>query len=388
MEKRISILLVTGIAPRRVSGGLAQNLVDILRPIAKKIFVITGLLADRFGEDTVMTQLKGWEVGDSIPKKILKYLKSQLLICCHMLKILKNVDLVIFYYGAQGHLLPMLIAKIAGKKTLFLMTGRLSTVASRSYRDSHWRIARVAVPKAIRIAEEINLRLADRVGIESPILIKAMDLGRHRNKVVITGGRYIDESLFARNPHSIKDYPVVGYVGRLSAAKGVLALAEAIPLVLAKKTVAFLIVGDGPCAGELEAMFKSNNVSSGVRLIGMVPHDIIGEYFRQMSLFIFPSYSEGLPGVVPEAMACGIPVVSTPVGAIPDLIIHGETGFLISHNSPRCIADGLITALNHPHLNSIAENARTMVQKEFKFHAAVERYRVIINEMGDSQESA
>jgi glycosyltransferase involved in cell wall biosynthesis len=82
-----------------------------------------------------------------------------------------------------------------------------------------------------------------------------------------------------------------------------------------------------------------------------------------------------------EAMACGTPILASPVGAIPDLIKDGETGFIMADNSPECIARNIIRALNHPYLEKIADNGRALVEKEFTFEKAVERYRELLNSL-------
>ncbi len=77
-------------------------------------------------------------------------------------------------------------------------------------------------------------------------------------------------------------------------------------------------------------------------------------------------------------MACGTPTLATPVGGIPDVIKDGETGFIMEDNSPECIARNVIRALNHPNLEQVAKNARTLVKGEFTYEKAVERYRNIL----------
>ena len=77
-------------------------------------------------------------------------------------------------------------------------------------------------------------------------------------------------------------------------------------------------------------------------------------------------------------MACETPVLATPVGGIPDLIKDGETGFIMENNSPECIAENIIRVLGHPNLEKIVKNARELVEKEFTYEAAVERYKKIL----------
>ena len=79
-------------------------------------------------------------------------------------------------------------------------------------------------------------------------------------------------------------------------------------------------------------------------------------------------------------MACDTPVLATPVGGIPDVIKDGETGFIMENNSPECIAENEIRALEHPELEKIVKNARNLVEEEFTYEAAVERYKKILED--------
>jgi len=83
-----------------------------------------------------------------------------------------------------------------------------------------------------------------------------------------------------------------------------------------------------------------------------------------------------------EAMACGTPVLATPVGAIPDVIIDDKTGFIMESNSPECIAENVIRALNSPDLELIAENGRRFVEGVFTFEKAVKDWKGILQEIG------
>jgi glycosyltransferase involved in cell wall biosynthesis len=64
-----------------------------------------------------------------------------------------------------------------------------------------------------------------------------------------------------------------------------------------------------------------------------------------------------------------------------ELIKDGEAGFIMENNSPECIAENIIRALNHPNLEQIARNARALVEREFTFEKAVERYREILEQV-------
>ena len=75
-------------------------------------------------------------------------------------------------------------------------------------------------------------------------------------------------------------------------------------------------------------------------------------------------------------MACG-----TPVGAIPDVIIDGKTGFIMENNSPECIAANVGRALSSPDLERIAENGRRFVEENFTFEKVVENWKRVLREI-------
>ncbi|HQK83554.1 MAG TPA: glycosyltransferase family 4 protein, partial [Atribacter sp.] len=78
------------------------------------------------------------------------------------------------------------------------------------------------------------------------------------------------------------------------------------------------------------------------------------------------------------AMACGTPVLATPVGAIPEVIQDGVTGFIMENNTPECIARNVMRALNHPDLEGIAERGRQYVEKNYSFKETLKRWENIL----------
>jgi len=102
---------------------------------------------------------------------------------------------------------------------------------------------------------------------------------------------------------------------------------------------------------------------------------------NELKLVVLPSFTEGLPNIMLEAMACGTPVLATSVGAISDVIKDGETGFIMENNSPEHIARNVIRILEQPDLDKIVENARALVEQEFTYKAVVKRYKKILSEL-------
>jgi len=80
-------------------------------------------------------------------------------------------------------------------------------------------------------------------------------------------------------------------------------------------------------------------------------------------------------------MACGTPGLVTPVGALPDIIKDKETGFIMEDNTPDCIAESIIMALQYPKLDEMVTKARQFVAEKYTYETAVERYRGILNSL-------
>ena len=106
-----------------------------------------------------------------------------------------------------------------------------------------------------------------------------------------------------------------------------------------------MFIGDGALRPAIEHFILDNNLGETVTLPGWVPHESLGDFLNQMKLLVIPSDTEGLPNSMLEAMACGTPVLATPVGGIPSFVTDGKTGFILQDNSPHCITSGIIRIL-------------------------------------------
>ena len=130
---------------------------------------------------------------------------------------------------------------------------------------------------------------------------------------------------------------------------------------------------------EIQEYIVNNNLEKNLNLEGWVNHDELGAYLNDFKLLILPSYTEGLPSIILEAMACGTPVLCTSVGSVPDLIKNRENGFLLDDNGINSIKNGVIDSLNYPQLNKIS-NKGIQTTKSFTFNAAINKYKNIFME--------
>ena len=140
------------------------------------------------------------------------------------------------------------------------------------------------------------------------------------------------------------DAELVVYVGRLVPEKGLRELLDAMAaLAQQRPKLQLALVGEGPMRAELESRIDADP-SLRVRLPGAQgPHEV-ARWMAASDLVTLPSYSEGHPNVLVEALACGRPVVSTPVGGIPE-VVDADCGLLVAARDPAALAAGLRDAL-------------------------------------------
>ena len=349
-----------------------SNLVDILRPLSDNIYVITGnegtVLSKKDGEGTYIFRILH-KSGATIFTRIMRYIYTQLRMSYRLVKLAKNVDIWIFFFG-EALILPMLITKLLRKKSILAFTGSAAKV-SEVHKDP--------LAKMSALLQKINYTLSNRIIIYSKRLIEEHGLDKYRNKIYIAHEHFLDFDKFKIKKKFDERENLVSYIGRLSEVKGVLNFVKAIPEISEEKDeVKFLVGGDGQLRDTIERYVDKENFNDKVKLTGWIPHDKLPDCLNELKLLVLPSYTEGLPNIMLEAMACGTLVLATPVGAIPDVIKDGETGFIIDNNSPECIAKNVVRALNDSNLDVIVKNARKLVGKEFTYEATLGRYRKIV----------
>ena len=275
-----------------------------------------------------------------------------------------------FFFLAQCLTLPVLTLRLMGKKPVLIL-GASNNQMNKSIKSRLLNI--------LALEEQINFSLSGKIVLYSERLIKEWNLERHTSKILIGHRHYIDfENFSVTKPFSRRD-TVIGYIGRLSEEKGILNFVSALPGILQEnKNLKVYIIGDGPLNDQIRTMLARSGILGSVILAGWVRHEELPRYLNEFRLLVLPSNTEGLSNIMLEAMACGTPVLSTPVGAIPDFITDGETGFLMENNSPGVIEKNVIRALRFPNPERIIINVQDLLKKEFTFESAVKRYSGIL----------
>jgi colanic acid/amylovoran biosynthesis glycosyltransferase len=178
--------------------------------------------------------------------------------------------------------------------------------------------------------------------------------------------------------------PSILAVGRLVPLKGHGVLLEAIArLTRVGQPVRATIVGDGPHRAALERRARSLRVADRVSFTGTVGQDEIGGYYERADVFCLPSFIEGIPVVLLEAMASGVPVVASRITGIPELVEDGTSGVLVAPGRSDLLAAALRSLLADTGRRAeLAEQARRRVARDYELSGSAERLRALMERHG------
>jgi glycosyltransferase involved in cell wall biosynthesis len=231
-----------------------------------------------------------------------------------------------------------------------------------------------------------DLNLPVSRALESILRLHAQPTGRC--EVLLLG---VDQTRFF--PASqLSAEPRVLFVGDIREAKGVFDLLSAWAHVKRACPHASLTIVDSAdyTKGLFSRAMQSLGVDSSITLTGPLPNLAVANLLRQSRLLCLPSHKEGTPVCVMEALACGLPVVATRVGGIPDIVEHEKTGLLIDKGDIEGLAAALVTLLRDPcrcaHMGQAAHAfARARLDARKTANCLVELYdELIVNHSRNS----
>ncbi len=138
-------------------------------------------------------------------------------------------------------------------------------------------------------------------------------------------------------------------VGRLCVEKGQLVLLEAARLMVERgMQFELILAGDGPLRERLEQRIATAGLAAHVKITGWLSSEQVKQQILDSRAMVLPSFAEGLPVVIMEALALGRPVISTPVAGIPELLEQGKNGWLVQPGSPEQLAAAMTEAIQMP----------------------------------------
>ncbi len=234
------------------------------------------------------------------------------------------------------------------------------------------RLYRAIAPLYIRYAAKRAAAFRAVNAVEVPALLR--QLGVPDEKILVLPSLYIDFDVFRPLPDERRYYDVA-FVGRLVANKGLFTLLDAIAQVRqTRPDVRLGILGRGPLEKPLRARIAALGLSANVDVHTdtLLQEDVV-RFYNSAAMLVCASTAEGGPRVTVEAMACGVPVISTPVGVMPELIKGGRNGLLFQWDAAELASKIALLLNDEDQRRRIGEAGRAAVQP-FQADAVIERY--------------
>lgn len=343
----MKIVIASGIYPPDIGGPATYSRLIAEELIKRNIDVSIVCYSDKEKEETdkndnfrVLRVIR----GKSALSRYLIYFKN-------LLKVARGCD-VIYAQGPLGAGLPAFVAaKILRKKFIVKIVGDYAWEQGVNQFGVNDLIEEFQNKKydskteRIRKIQKFVVGNADKIITPSEFLkkiVKGWGVKEDRIQVVYNAGPDI-RKIADVVPRTGLEGDILISAGRLEPWKGMVALVEIMPELLQKNpNFRLLIAGDGPLTENLKSMIKNLGIEDKVILAGRVPHDELMSYFKASKIFILNTGYEGLPHITLEAMACGLPVVTTNVCGNPEVVKDNYNGLLVEYNNKEQLKNAIL----------------------------------------------
>jgi len=275
---------------------------------------------------------------------------------------------VIHAHEFTANVYGSLMGQIIGVPVVATVHGKNYFAEQVKRRVAYRYVSRVS--RMVAVSEDLKQFIVRRAGVSE-----------HRVNVVyngvdVAGLPPMDQLSGIRRDLRLDGYDhVIGAVGSLYPVKGHMYLIKALPEILrACPRTLLLLVGQGELEQSLKAEVAKRNLDAHVRFLGF--RNDVPALLSLFDVFVLPSLSEGLSMALLEAMAAGKPVVATNVGGNSELVLDGDTGFLIDAESPESISDRVVKVLKDKvRAVLMGDRGRRRVHDKFSSRAMVDRYQ-------------
>jgi glycosyltransferase involved in cell wall biosynthesis len=317
----------------------------------------------------------------ALPLAPLRYLTAYLLAPPLVLVLIltKGVDVLIAhdpYIGAAAALAKNL-GRLFGRRTGLVIETRgdleqgLFMQRSLRFKGVWRRFMRLAAGYALRHADALRA-----VSDSSRQQIQALA----PDKPIMQFMSWTDSTAFSEvvpeKPVSLRSDVI--YSGVLVPRKGVHVLLEAFASIQARIPQAHLwLIGraaNGEYAADLHAQVERSGLEGRVTFLDHVPQAELARYMARGRVFVLPTFSEGMPKVVIEAMLCGTPVLASAVDGIPEVLQDGVQGYLVPAGDAQALADKLLAMFEDADVDALGQQARAFATQFYSPEAYVESY--------------
>jgi glycosyltransferase involved in cell wall biosynthesis len=281
---------------------------------------------------------------------------------------------ILHMHTSYGHTLGVL-SSLFGCKARFILSRRVDNPIRNSWFTA-WKYNHPRIEKILTVSDAIREILKNKLKDRSKILTvhSGINLSKfsHQSTVGYLRERYhLDhDTLLIGNTSALsdhKDYPTYLNVARYIINFGV--------------NAKFFIIGTGEMKEVIQKIISDQQLEDHVIMTGFLNN--LPAVLPELDIFLMTSKTEGLGTSILDAFACGVPVVATRAGGIPEMVIHEETGLLSSIGDFKVLGDNILRIINEPHLKEkLISNSKKMVRqnfsKEITARRTLEVYREIL----------
>jgi glycosyltransferase involved in cell wall biosynthesis len=298
------------------------------------------------------------------------FLLFSVIIFCPFIVLFRRWDAVIGSWIYPDGLVAVLLGKIKRIPALAVALGTdVNDLANRTKQRSQVRRILSQGTSTVTVSKDLANKLA------------ALGIAQNKLHVILNG---VDSNSFKPQPKSLAKMELglnpseklVLFVGSHIPEKGCFELIKAFAqLTKLHSNCKLAMIGGGASALALQELVSQLNLDAKVTFLGKLNHDLLPSWFSAADALCLPSYREGIPNVIMEAMAAGLPVVATSVGGIPEVVTK-ETGVLIAPRDIESLLTGLSQVLSQQ-WNTTAIRASV---RDYTWDATGRQYMQLIND--------
>ncbi len=281
-----------------------------------------------------------------------------------------ELDLIHVHYAVPNAVSAVLAREILAPQPLKVVTTLHGTDITLVGNDPNYlETTRFGIEQSdavTAVSEALRNATAEQLGVQNDIEVVANFIEPERYELALAGG---GARRWAR-----ADERLLVHVSNFRPVKRVLDVVETFEKVRQEIDARLLLVGDGPDRAKVERYCRECGICSDITFVGSVP--AIEEVLVGADLFLLPSETESFGLAALEALSCKVPVLATAVGGLPEVVDHGETGFLFEVGDTEAMAKAAVTLLSDPELRSeFGERGRARALERFREDRIVARYR-------------
>lgn len=249
----------------------------------------------------------------------------------------------------------------------------------------HFLIVKLLSKQLFNIEKEL-VKNADVVTAVSHSCAKELKRLCMLNKEIAVVNNGVDTNLFIPVKNKKKENYIL-YTGRLETRKGLIDFIESAKYVCREHAdIKFVLTGKGTIRKYLERKINNLGLKNNFYFAGFVSRSELLEYYQNATVYVLPSYYEGLPTTLLEAMSCGIPSIATDVEGSSELVEDGENGLLVPPRNPERLAEAILRLLDDDGLRKkLGDNARRHVVNNYDWEIITNKIeKIYINMIKNS----